>query len=317
MLLYCPANYELNILKPFTKLSAEKVIVVIFKPCSFRTTQDEILVTNSMESTLGVCGKGHVLYVEDDSTKVKSQRVRDIKEKIINLFPSLKSQSDSNDSIRKRDFKQSSNVTERTVPNMNKGCRPAQPPQHMTGYGANQRVAYQSQQSSPMQPRGPQWANQDFSSMEGFVMLRSRLEFGRLTNDVEIHYPGFNVPHYIADEMREKYRNTGEVVVEVRSDGKGGYAWFPSTKRSLVSLAKNETVMLKTRLCNGLISLEKGKFEFMYPGWTTPTYLMEDLRKKYHLYSDRELYIISNEKRELRFLVFNEGPFNFKSPFSN
>ena len=307
MLLYCPANYELNILKPFTKLSAEKVIVVIFKPCSFRTTQDEMLVTNSMESTLVVSGQGYVLYVEDDSTKIKSQRISDIREKIINLFPSLKSQSDSNDSIRKRDFKQSFNVTERTVPNMHKGCRPAQPPQHMTGYGAHQRVAYQSRQSSSTQPRGPQRANQDFSSIEGFVMLRCRLKFGRLTNDLEIHYPEFKVPRSLKKGMHQAYGSISEALVEVRSDGKGGYAWFPYTKKSLVQLAKNETVMLKTKLRKGQISLEKGKLEFIYPGWITPRHLMEDLRNKYHSRSNLELYVISNEKRELRCLVFKEG----------
>ncbi|XP_015753320.1 PREDICTED: uncharacterized protein LOC107333065 isoform X2 [Acropora digitifera] len=265
---------------------AEKVIVVIFKPCSFPTTNDERLVTKSMESTLVDSGKGHVFYVEGDSTKVKSQCIR---EEIINLFP---------------------------ISNMHKGCRPAQPPQHMTGYGAHQRVAYQSQQSSSTQPQGPQWANQDFSSMEGFVMLRSRLKFGQLTNDLEIHYPGFRVPLSIERGMHQAYGSISEALVEVRSDGKGGYAWFPYTKKSLVQLAKNETVMLKTRLCNGVISLEKGKLEFLYPGWIAPTYLIEDLMK-YQSYPDRELYIISNEKAELRILVFKEGPFNFKNPFSN
>ena len=287
---------------------------MVFKPCSFPTTEDEILVTNSMESILGVCGKGHVLYVEDDSTKVKYQRVRDIREKIISLFPSLKSQSYSNNPIPSSDFEKSVNVTKRTVHNTVKVCRPALPPQHMTGYGAHQRVAYQSQQSSSTQPRGPQWANQDFSSREGFVMLRSRLKFGQLTNDLEIHYPGFTVPLSIETGMYQAYRSISEALVEVKSDGKGGYAWFPYTQKSLVQLAKNETVMLKTRLRNGQISLEKGKLEFMYPGWTTPGYLIEDLRKKYHLYSDRELYIISNEKRELRCLVFKGGHFeNFKN----
>lgn len=309
-------EYE-DLLQTAARRVAEKVIVVIFKPCSFRTTQDEMLVTNSMESTLVASGQGYVLYVEDDSTKIESQRISDIREKIINLLPYLKSQSDSNDSIRKRDFKQSSNVTERTVPNMHKGCRPAQPPQHMTGYGAHQRVAYQSQQSSSTQPRGPQWANQDFSSMEGFVMLRSRLKFGQLTNDLEIHYPGFRVPLSIERGMHQAYGSISEALVEVRSDGKGGYAWSPYNKKSLVQLTKNETVMLKTRLRNGQISLEKGKLEFMYPGWTTPEYLIEDLRKKYYLYSDRELYIISNEKRELRCLVFKEGHLqNLKNFFS-
>ena len=267
-------NYDLNILKPFTKLSAEKVIVVIFKPCSFPTAKDEILVTQSIESTIVVSGKGHVLYVEDDSTKVKSQRIADIREKIINLFPFLKSQSYSHDSLSRRDFKQSSNVTERTVLNTYKGRRPAHSPQHMTGYRAHQRDdAYQSHQSSSMQPRG----TQDFSAVEGFVMLRCRLEFGRLTNDVEIHYPKFNVPPYIAAAMYGTYQNTSEALVEVRSNGRGGYAWYPYTKKSFVRLGQNETVMLKTRLRNGQISLEKGKLEFLCPGWTIPTNLIVDL----------------------------------------
>ena len=42
------------------------------------------------------------------------------------------------------------------------------------------------------------------------------------------------------------------------------------TEKSLIQLDENETVMLKTRLRNGLISPEKGKLEFIYPGWTTP-----------------------------------------------
>ena len=288
---------------------------MVFKPCSFPTTEDEILVTNSMESTLGVCGKGHVLYVEGDSTKVKSQCIR---EKIINLFPSLKSHSYSNDSIPRRDFQQSFNATERTVPNTLKGRRPANPPQHTTEHRSPQRVAYQSQQSSSTQPRGLQWANQDFSSMEGFVMLRSRLEFGLLTSDVEIHYPKFDVPRNIQRGMYEEYQSIREAVVEVRSDGRGGYDWFPYTKRSLVQLAKHETVMLKTKLRKGQISLDKGKLEFMYPEWTIPRYLVQDLRNKYGSCSDRELYIISNEKRELRCLVFKEGHFeNLKNFFSN
>ena len=54
------------------------------------------------------------------------------------------------------------------------------------------------------------------------------LMFGRLRNDVEIHYPGFRVPLSIERGMYEKYWSIREVLVEVRSDGKSGYAWFPS-----------------------------------------------------------------------------------------
>ena len=78
------------------------------------------------------------------------------------------------------------------------------------------------------------------------------------------------------------------------------------TEKSLIQLDENETVMLKTRLRNGLISPEKGKLEFIYPGWTTPRYLIEDLMKKHHSCSDLELFVISNEKRQLHCQVLIE-----------
>ena len=42
------------------------------------------------------------------------------------------------------------------------------------------------------------------------------LMFGRLTNDVEIHYPGFRVPLSKERGMYEKYSSISEAVVEVR-----------------------------------------------------------------------------------------------------
>ena len=42
------------------------------------------------------------------------------------------------------------------------------------------------------------------------------LMFGRLTKDVEIHYPGFRVPLSIERGMCEKYSSISEAVVEVR-----------------------------------------------------------------------------------------------------
>ena len=139
---FCPVNYSLNILTPSTKLSAEKVIVVIFKPCSMRTAEDDILVKKEIESTLCATGKGHVLYVEDDERKVKSQRIIDIREKIIKLMPSLKSQCYPNDSIPRSDSQHSSDVTERTVHNTLKSCTPVHPLQHIAGHGAYRKYAY-------------------------------------------------------------------------------------------------------------------------------------------------------------------------------
>ena len=126
---------------------------------------------------------------------------------------------------------------------------------------------------------------------------------GRLSQDAEIYYPGLKVPHYLKIEMYEKYRSFSEAVVEIKSDGRGGYALFRSTNNSPVKLGKNETVMLQTKLCNGQISLQEEHLEFIYLDWKIPPYVIDKLMKQYHLCSDGKLYIISNEKEELRFLV--------------
>ena len=52
---------------PFlTKLSAEKVIVVIFAPCSLPSTEDEVVVKETIESILLAKGKGLVEWVKDN-----------------------------------------------------------------------------------------------------------------------------------------------------------------------------------------------------------------------------------------------------------
>ena len=49
-----------------TKLSAEKVIVVIFAPCSLPLTEDEVVVKETIESILLAKGKGLVEWVKDN-----------------------------------------------------------------------------------------------------------------------------------------------------------------------------------------------------------------------------------------------------------
>ena len=70
---------------------------------------------------------------------------------------------------------------------------PRPEPEKKEGCQQSKRDSF-SEEKNSKQPQGPLRVNQDFSSIEGFVMLRSRLKFGRLTSDVEIHYPRFIVP---------------------------------------------------------------------------------------------------------------------------
>ena len=71
-------------------------------------------------------------------------------------------------------------------------------------------------------------------------------------------------------------------------------------KEKPVQLAENDTVMLKTRLRDGQISMREGDLKFLFPQWEFPFYIIESFYEEHRLHSDEELYIISDEKGHLR-----------------
>jgi len=70
-----------------------------------------------------------------------------------------------------------------------------------------------------------------------------------------------------------------------------------------LQLDVNETLMLKTRIRYGKISFEPENVEFTYPGWTIPQYLEESLKREQFATNDGELFVISDEKGNLRSTV--------------
>ena len=200
------------------------MIVLICKPCSLQCTEDEIFV-NQIKSTSGATGKILVNFVEYDPKKSKPQRIRDIKENITDLIHFLKSQLYSNDSITSCDLQHNSNVTGRAVHIPLKGCKPAHWPQHTTEQGLYHQDAYQSQQSTPMQPHGSQRAHQDISlNKNEVVVLKTRLLKGDISLNptyLEFRYPGWEIPGYLAHSVKKKYGSCSERILCVISNEKG------------------------------------------------------------------------------------------------
>ena len=71
-------------------------------------------------------------------------------------------------------------------------------------------------------------------------------------------------------------------------------------KEEPVQLAENDTVMLKTRLRDGQISMQEGDLKFLFPQWEIPFYIIQSFYEEYRFHSDVQLYIISDEKGHLR-----------------
>ena len=82
---------------------------------------------------------------------------------------------------------------------------------------------------------------------------------------------------------------------------------IPAEWREL--LAPNETLMLKTRISCGKVSLDPNHVEYRHPNWTVPNYIIVNVERANRLTSEGELFIISTANGQLRHVVCNRTVF--------
>ena len=142
------------------------------------------------------------------------------------------------------------------------------------------------------------------------VLLKSKLRNGKISylrNDLEAHCPGFQVPSYIDERLLLKYGkiSAGVPVKIVAEPNTGAFSWIVTPESTSIAkgMAVNETLVLQTRVRYGLVSLVKSDLSFIYPDWKVPEYLTERLYRDYWATPDVKLFVISDEKGDVRFLV--------------
>lgn len=147
------------------------------------------------------------------------------------------------------------------------------------------------------------------SSTGAPVLVKSKLRYGKISRqpgDVEIWRLGFDVPEHIAQNLMENYCNISEAPVKIVSDPKDkSVRWsvYQKPKGEGIEIADNEVVMLQARVRYGDVSLEKGDLFFLYPGWEIPQYITESIKRDHGQARCGELYIISDERGNLRYKV--------------
>ena len=169
----------------------------------------------------------------------------------------------------------------------------------------------------------------NFNSKGELILLKTRLCQGKISyepKDIDVRYPGYVVPTDIERSLIEKHMHTSEAVVKIVEDPKNKKVrWsvvqkskglfskerkdseaHPAGSRELqdpTSKATNETVMLKTRIRYGEVSMKEYDLKCIYPEWYVPQYLIESLKRKYHATPNAKLVVFSDLERNLRIIV--------------
>ena len=289
-------------------ISVEKVIVMICGPCSLSSERDEAIFTQTVGSVLRDTGKGFVVWVKDNQISVEP---KDFLQMILSRpTSSLNTQPQRS---FEGDISPPTNAT-----NVSAARKVQSPPgDRMTSHPLQEthdvplrqeQTFNQLHQNLPKQTLDPISGREYLPPVGGFVMLKTRLFRGIISYEpshIEIFFPGFKVPNVMERQLWETVSNTPEAMVKITWERSGQLACSVLTdskaieKEESLHLQENETVMLKTCLRYGEISMEEGDLEFIYPQWNIPDYITHHLKEKYWSILHVKLCVISDEKGNL------------------
>lgn len=311
--------FSYKIISILLTISVEKVIVMICGPCALYSPADEAILTQTVGSIFKDTDKGVVVWVKDNKVPAPDSLLELIVKPMSSIVNTQPQTSYSGDFAGSANTAQAATnpPTDRQYVQKSGG--------HMSSRGThrhplqhNQNV-HQSQQTVLSQPIVKSSSTGYIPSKGEYVMLKTRLFNGSISfhsGHLEIRHPGFEVPEYIVRGLWEEHFNTPEAVLKIISDRSGTLRWSvePKSKSKTsqqhsmsavedgesIHLKNNETVMLHARVRYGLISLEKGDLQYIYPQWDIPEYITQSLERDYHSLPNGELFVISDEEGNLR-----------------
>jgi len=144
------------------------------------------------------------------------------------------------------------------------------------------------------------------------VLLRSSLFNGRISfqpEDLQLWDPTFT--DHINQNLFQQYHDTPVTGVTIVQGIDGTLRWSVDSKLIEISrsrhkgiqIANNETLLLKTRILYGQVSFQESDVHFRHGTWQIPQYIVESLREEYWATPSGLLYIISDDRENLRWVV--------------
>ncbi|XP_078380137.1 uncharacterized protein LOC144663070 [Oculina patagonica] len=146
------------------------------------------------------------------------------------------------------------------------------------------------------------------------VLLRSLLRNGKISyqlEDIQLWDPEFIVPDDIAHDLYYKHFYIPVTGVRIVLEHNGNLQCSIDPKLIEVSrsrnegiqIATNEILQLKTRIHNGVVSFQESDVDFRYGSFHIPRQIIDGLKDEYWSTPCGELYIIADEKWNLRCIV--------------
>ena len=146
------------------------------------------------------------------------------------------------------------------------------------------------------------------------VVLRGIARYGRISNqlgDLQVWDPEFKIPDYIQDRLLTKHCRTPEtgVIIIMYRDGTLECYDYQNFKKFFldedIKLAKDEFLVMKTRISHGKVSFEDVNVQFKLGNVHIPQDIISGFKEK----DSVDLYVISGAAKNFRLIVKRESVF--------
>ena len=142
------------------------------------------------------------------------------------------------------------------------------------------------------------------------VMVQTHLRNGRISNqpeDVEYWKPGFVVPDEMARNLLRRHSTKAKAYLLILKHVKGNLIAQVNGKekdwQQILKLALDESIVLQTRIKNGIISLEPEDVVLREKNFQIPSEVFNRLKQDFWATPNAELFILSDSKENLRSIV--------------
>ena len=146
------------------------------------------------------------------------------------------------------------------------------------------------------------------------VLLRSILRYGRISfepRDLQLWDPTFIVPESINKDLIQRYQHIPEIGVRIVQTPDGQLQWsvdpklieVSKTRYKGIEITAKETLVLKTRIFEGLVSFQENDVDFKYGSFRITQEIISKLKEEHYTTPCGVLYIISGEKGNMRTIV--------------
>ena len=310
---------------PFT---GEKVLILICETASLKSKGDEAIVGKTIERIINGKEKGFVAWLKNGKLSVDPDVLVQF---LISTTPAPEPQIQT--SLSRDSVQEMTNVSPGSAAESVSTC--SDEPQrdrrqrNLSEWETGPRWNVPNMQQPAPQAAATinQWCPPVVTITGQPVMLRTLLRYGRISyqlDDIQLWDHEFVVPDDINEHLFHQHCITPVTGVKILSDGHGTLRWSTDPKLIEISRSRyegvqidaNEKLQLKTRIRYGLVSFQESDVFFRFGNFQIPQDIADGLRDEYYQTPCGDLYIISNEKWDLRCLV-KIGTINRMRTFAN